>query len=242
MSRVLVKLSGEVLGTRASSGSGETTPKGVLDADMLDAQAAEIAETVRGGIQIALVIGGGNIVRGNELESLNLHRVTADHMGMLATVINALAFRDAVERHGIPAEVLCSHPIPSVAEGYSARRARALLNEGRVVLLAGGTGNPLFTTDTAACLRGIEIDADLVVKATKVDGVYSANPATDPEAKRFDELTFDEVISLNLKVMDIPAISLCRDHGLPIAVCDMTVPGTLTKVMHGAKVGTRIGV
>jgi len=232
--RVLIKLSGEFLG--GANGSG-------IDAATLDRTAAEIVAATASGVEISLVIGGGNLFRGSadaSLAAVGLGRVTGDHMGMLATLINALAFRDVLEARGKPAVVLSSHPVATVVEGYSARLTVDHLAAGRIVLHAGGTGNPLFTTDTAACLRGIETGADLVVKATKVDGVYSADPVADDTATRYDELTYMEVIERRLGVMDLTAITLCREHGLPVVICDIAEPGALTKVVRGAKVGTRI--
>ena len=233
LSRVLVKLSGESLAGDLGFG---------IDAATLETTATEIA-TAATMVQLSLVVGGGNLFRGAEaggLAAVGLRRVTGDHMGMLATLINALAFRDALVALGTPAVVLASHPIPTVAEGYSVHKALAHLESGKVVLHAGGTGNPLFTTDTAACLRGIETGADLIVKATRVDGVYSADPLTDSTAERFDELTYMEIIDRRLGVMDLTAVTLCREHGMPLVVCDATRPGTLTQVVRGAKVGTRI--
>ena len=229
--RIVVKLSGEALGGAAGAG---------LDAEVLARTAAESAAAAK-TCQLALVIGGGNLIRGATLAATGIERVTGDHMGMLATIINALAFRDALARLDARAEVFSSHAIASVVEGYSVRRADAAMRSGAVVLLAGGTGNPLFTTDTAACLRGMEIGADLVVKATKVDGVYSADPLLHPAAERFDRLTYRDVLGRRLRVMDMTAIALCEEHALPLLVCDIGVPGTLTKVAAGAKVGTRVG-
>lgn len=233
LSRVLVKLSGEGLAGAAGFG---------IDPATLRQTAAEVAAAATAA-QISLVVGGGNLFRGagdDGLAAVGVQRVTGDHMGMLATSINALAFRDALLALGTQAVVLASHPIPTVAEGYSVQKALDHLAAGRVVLHAGGTGNPLFTTDTAACLRGIETGAQLVVKATKVDGVYSADPLTRPDAQRFDELTYMEVLDKRLGVMDLTAITLCREHGMPVVVCDATRPGTLTRIVRGAKVGTRI--
>ena len=232
LSRVLVKLSGEGLAGAAGFGIGPGT---------LKETAAEVAAAARRA-QVSLVVGGGNLFRGADdgLGTVGVQRVTGDHMGMLATVINALAFRDALVALGTQAVVLASHPIPTVAEGYSVQKALGHLEAGRVVLHAGGTGNPLFTTDTAACLRGIETGAQLIVKATKVDGVYSADPLARPDAERFDELTYMEVLDKRLGVMDLTAITLCREHGMPVVVCDATRPGTLTQIVQGAKVGTRI--
>ena len=228
--RIVVKLSGEALG--GASGRG-------LDADVLARTAAEVAAAAA-KCQLALVIGAGNLIRGKTLAATGIDRATAHHMGMLATIINALAFRDALGRLGTPAEVFSSHAVATVVEGYSVRRADALLESGAVVLLAGGTGNPFFTTDTAACLRAVELNADLVVKATKVDGVYSADPLVDPNAVRFDALSYMEVIEKRLQVMDLTAVALGQEHDLPVLVCDIAAPGALTKVAAGAKVGTRI--
>ena len=228
--RVVLKLSGEALGGEAGVG---------IVPHVLTGLAAEVASAAA-DVELALVIGGGNLVRGTALAGASLDRVTADQMGMLATIVNALAFRDALLGQGVAAEILSSHAIASVAEGYSAAAARRQLAAGTVVLLAGGTGNPLFTTDTAACLRGIELGADLVVKATKVDGVYSADPTTNPDAKRFKELSYAMVLEKRLRVMDLTAITLCEEHELPVVVCDIARAGTLTKAVGGAKVGTRI--
>ena len=228
--RIVVKLSGEALGGAAGAG---------LDAEVLARTAAEAAAAAK-TCQLALVIGGGNLIRGATLAATGIERATGDHMGMLATIINALAFRDALARLDARTEAFSSHAIASVVEGYSVRRADAAMRSGAVVLLAGGTGNPLFTTDTAACLRAVELGADLVVKATKVDGVYSADPLTDPNAARFDSLRYMDVIARRLQVMDLTAIALAQEHDLPVVVCDIAAPGALTKVAAGAKVGTRI--
>ena len=233
----MVKLSGEALG--GPSGVG-------IDANILKRMAQDIAAMVSRGpdaaeaAEVAVVVGGGNLVRGAELEAAGLDRITGDHMGMLATVMNALAFRDALAAAGADAAVLSSHAIPTVADGYSVGLARECLAAGMIAVLGGGTGNPLFTTDTAACLRGVEIGADLVIKATKVDGVYSADPNEFPDAKRFDELTYMEVIEKRLRVMDLTAIALCQEHDLPVVVCNVAEPGALTRVARGDKVGTRI--
>lgn len=233
LSRILVKLSGEGLAGDAGFG---------IDPAALEATATEIAAAAT-VVQLSLVVGGGNLFRGSSddgLAAVGLDRVTGDHMGMLATLMNALALRDALFEIGTDAVVLASHEIPSVAEGYSLERTLGHLDAGKVVVHGGGTGNPLFTTDTAACLRGIEIGAEVIIKATKVDGVYSADPLSDPGAERFDELTYMEVLDKQLKVMDLTAITLCREHGMPVVVCDATRPGTLTRIVRGDKVGTRI--
>lgn len=233
LSRILVKLSGEGLAGDAGFG---------IDPETLMQTATEVAAAAT-TVQLSLVVGGGNLFRGaadDGLAGVGLDRVTGDHMGMLATLINALAFRDALVAVGADAVVLASHAIPTVAEGYSVERALGHLEAGKVVLHAGGTGNPLFTTDTAACLRGIETGAEVIIKATQVDGVYSADPLVDPDAERFDDLTYMEVLDRRLGVMDLTAITLCREHGMPVVVCDATRPGTLTRIVRGAKVGTRI--
>ena len=229
--RLVLKISGEALGGERGNG---------IDAAVLARTAAEVAAVASAGAEVAVVVGGGNLVRGAELAAAGLDRVTGDHMGMLATVMNALAFRDALGALGAQAKVLASIAIPTVADGYSAHQAREYLDAGVIVLLAGGTGNPLFTTDTAACLRGVEIGADLVIKATKVDGVYSADPTHDPDAERFTDLTYMEVIEKQLRVMDLTAIALCQEHDLPVVVCNVSEPGALTRVAGGDKVGTRI--
>lgn len=235
--RLVVKLSGEALGGPTGAG---------IDAAILKRTAQDVAAMVARGptagqlAEVAVVVGGGNLVRGAELEAAGLDRITGDHMGMLATVMNALAFRDALLAAGAAATVLSSHAIPTVADGYSVGLARECLAAGMIAVLAGGTGNPLFTTDTAACLRGVEIGADLVVKATKVDGVYSADPNEFPDAIRFDELTYMDVIEKRLRVMDLTAIALCEEHDLPVVVCSVAEPGALTRVARGDKVGTRI--
>ena len=185
-------------------------------------------------------MGGGNLFRGAALARAGLNRVTGDHMGMLATVMNALAFRDVLQSLGARATVLSAIPMAGMVEGYSQPRAVDLIQAGHVVIFAAGTGNPFFTTDSAACLRGIEIDADIVLKATKVDGVYSADPHLDASAQRFDRLSYDEVIARNLKVMDMTAICLCRDHEMPIVVFDMNAAGALQRIVAGERVGTLI--
>ena len=194
-----------------------------------------------GGVQVAVVLGAGNLFRGAELQEAGMDRVTGDHMGMMATVMNALAFRDMLLNLGVGAQVFSALKIATIAAGYSRDAAVRALDQGRVVIFAAGTGNPFFTTDSAACLRGIEIRADAVLKATKVDGVYSADPKLDPDAKRFDTLSYNEVISRDLKVMDLTAFSLCRDHQMPLVVFDMNAKGALTRIVAGERVGTLIG-
>ena len=229
--RILVKLSGEALGGARGIG---------IDPSVLSRTAVGIAASAEAGLEIALVVGGGNLCRGAALADAGIDRVTGDQMGMLATVMNALALRDALAAAGADAELLAAHAIASVADAYSARRARALLAAGTVLLLAGGTGNPLFTTDTAACLRAIEVEADLAVKATKVDGVYSADPLVHADAERFDALTYREAIDRRLRVMDLTAMALCEEHALPLVVCNIDEPHALTRIASGANVGTLV--
>ena len=206
--RILLKLSGEALGL---DGVG-------IDPKVLDRTALEIGQLVGIGIQVGLVIGGGNLFRGAALSAAGLDRVTGDHMGMLATVMNALAMRDALERANIQTVVMSSIPMSGVVEHYDRRLAIRHLQEGDVVIFSAGTGNPFFTTDSAACLRGIEIEADIVLKATKVDGVYSDDPVTNPSATRFDAITYSKVLDDQLGVMDLTAICLARDHNMPLRV------------------------
>ena len=229
--RILLKLSGEAL-----TGDGDFG----IDPKVLDRMAVEIGQLVGLGVQIGLVIGGGNLFRGAALHAAGMERVTGDHMGMLATVMNALAMRDALERASIPTRVMSAIPMSGVVEHYDRRTAIRHLNASDVVIFSAGTGNPFFTTDSAACLRGIEIDADLILKATKVDGVYSADPEKDPSAIKFDHLTFDDVIDKKLAVMDMTAILLSRDHGVPIKVFNMNRPGALLANVLGDADGTLI--
>ena len=229
-SRVLLKLSGEALGTE---GFG-------INPAVLDRTALEIGQLVGIGIQVGLVIGGGNLFRGAELSLAGLDRVTGDHMGMLATVMNALAMRDALERANINTVVMSAIPMSGVVEHYDRRLAMRHLNDGDVVIFSAGTGNPFFTTDSAACLRGIEINADIVLKATKVDGIYSADPMKDSTATRFDQLTYDEVLERQLGVMDLTAICLARDHNMPLRVFAMDKTGALRNAVVGENEGTLV--
>ena len=229
--RILLKQSGEALTGDADFG---------IDPKVLDRMAVEVGQLVGLGVQIGMVIGGGNLFRGAALHSAGMERVTGDHMGMLATVMNALAMRDALERASIPTRVMSAIPMSGVVEHYDRRTAIRHLNASDVVIFSAGTGNPFFTTDSAACLRGIEIDADLILKATKVDGVYSADPEKDPSAIKFDHLTFDDVIDKKLAVMDMTAILLSRDHGVPIKVFNMNCPGALLANVLGDADGTLI--
>ena len=213
-----------------------------IDPEVLSRGASEIKSLIEAGVQVSIVIGGGNIFRGAGLAAGGMDRVTADQMGMLATVINALAMQDAVERIGLRARVMSAIKINEVCEDYIRRRAVRHLEKGRVVILAAGTGNPFFTTDSAASLRAIEVDADLMIKATKVDGVYSADPNVDPEAVRFDVLDYDSVLERKLGVMDATAVVLCRDNGMPLRVVDMRRPGAFLNAALGADEGTLVTV
>jgi len=229
--RILLKLSGEALTGSKSFG---------IDPKILDAMALEIGQLVGIGVQVGLVVGGGNLFRGAELQQAGLDRVTGDHMGMLATVMNALALRDALERSNIATQVMSSIPMSGVVDHYDRRKAIRALTNGDVVIFSAGTGNPFFTTDSAACLRGIEVDAEIVLKATKVDGVYSADPMKDPDAIRFDRLTYDDVLDKKLEVMDLTAICLCRDHDMPLRVFEMSKQGALLNIVRGGNDGTLI--
>ena len=229
--RILLKLSGEALTGSAEFG---------IDPKVLDRMAMEIGQLVEIGVQVGLVIGGGNLFRGAELSTAGMERVTGDHMGMLATVMNALAMRDALERASISTRVMSAIPMSGVVEHYDRRTAIRHLKDGDVVIFSAGTGNPFFTTDSSACLRGIEINADLVLKATKVDGVYSADPVKDPGAEKYDRLTFDEVLDKKLGVMDLTAICLSRDHNLPVRVFNMNKAEALFNIIVGKDEGTLI--
>ena len=228
--RILLKLSGEALGI---NGVG-------IDPAVLDRTALEVGQLVGIGVQVGIVVGGGNLFRGAELHEAGLDRVTGDHMGMLATVMNALAIRDALERANISTVVMSAIPMSGVVEHYDRRLVIRHLTQGRVVIFSGGTGNPFFTTDSAACLRGIEINADIVLKATKVDGVYSADPVKYPDAEKFDRLTYDDVIERQLGVMDLTAICLARDHKMPLREIAMEETGALRNAIVGEDEGTLI--
>jgi len=229
--RILLKLSGEALIGEKNSG---------IDLQVLNRLAGELGELSRAGIQIGLVIGGGNILRGAEKASEGMDRVTSDHMGMLATVINALAMQDALENIGQAVRVMSALQIRQVCEDYIRRRAVRHLEKGRIVIFAAGTGNPFFTTDSAASLRAIEINADLLIKATKVDGVYSADPAKDPTAAFYSRLTYDQALDERLDVMDATALVLCRDHNIPLRVMNVFQPGAIMRLMRGETIGSRI--
>ena len=229
--RVLLKLSGEAL--MGEKGYG-------IDQKIVQFISKEIKEVSSLGVQLAVVIGGGNIFRGLEASSEGMERTTADYMGMLATVLNALALQNALEHRGIPTRVLSAIEMRELAEPYIRRRAMRHLEKGRVVIFAAGTGNPYFTTDTAAALRAMEIGAHVILKATKVDGVYSSDPMKDPRAKKFPEITFIDVLKKGLKVMDSTAVSLCMDNNLPIVVFNLMGKGNVKKIIEGKKVGTLV--
>ncbi|MHC4858860.1 MAG: UMP kinase [Planctomycetota bacterium] len=227
--RVLLKISGQALGDTG------------IDGEALETLTREIKDAAATGAGIGVVLGGGNLLRARDLELPRVRRAVRDRMGMLATIANALALADSLSDAGQPAEVFTATPMPAIAEPFRMERARTLLDRGRVILLAGGTGHPYFTTDTAAALRALEIGAEALLKATKVDGVYSADPHEDPDAVRYDKLSYDQVLKMELGVMDLTSITLCRENGLPVHVFDMSVPGNMRRVILGEEVGTRVG-
>ncbi len=231
--RILLKLSGEALMGEDSYG---------INRAVIERIVAEIRDVVSLGVQVAVVIGGGNIFRGVAPAAEGMDRATADYMGMLATVMNAMALQDAMKRGGVECRVQSALNLEQVAEPYIRGKALRYLEEGKVVIFGAGTGNPFFTTDTAAALRGVEMDAQVVIKATKVDGVYTADPKKDPKATRYQNLTFDEAIVKNLKVMDATALTLCRDQKLPIIVCSIFKEGALKRVVMGQDEGTLVRV
>lgn len=229
--RILLKLSGESL---------QWTQKYGLSTDVLHSYAEQIKAVVGTGVQVGIVIGGGNIFRGLQGARKGFDRVKGDQMGMLATIINSLALQSALEDNGVKAKVLTSIRMEPVGEYYSKAKALDYLEAGYVVIIGGGTSNPYFSTDSASALRGIELEADVMLKGTRVDGVYTADPEKDPAAEKFDEITFDEVYRRNLKVMDMTAFTLCRENGLRVIVFDMDTPGNLEKVLAGEKIGTLV--
>jgi uridylate kinase len=229
--RILIKLSGEALLGDAEGG---------IDPDILDRLAREVAECVAGGAEIALVLGGGNLFRGAKLAARGMDRVTGDHMGMLATVMNALAMQDALERIGVPTRVMSALKINQVCEDYIRRRAMRHLEKGRVVIFAAGTGNPFFTTDSAASLRAVEIGADLLIKATKVNGIYSADPVKHPDAHFYKRLSYDQALREELGVMDATAIVLCRDNRIPLRVMNLYESGALVRAAAGEDIGSLV--
>jgi len=229
--RILLKLSGESLA--AGSGHG-------IDAGRLSAYASQIKEIAGSGVQVAIVIGGGNIFRGLQGAAKGFDRVKGDQMGMLATVINSLALSNALEAVGQDVEVYTSLNMYPIGRYYSSREAIASLEAGKVAIIAGGTGNPFFTTDTASALRGVEVKADVMLKGTRVDGIYTADPEKDPKATKFDTITYDEVLARGLRVMDLTATALCKENSLPVVVFDMDTPGNLLKVVMGEGIGTKV--
>jgi len=229
--RVVIKLSGEGLAGDNGFGISPAVIRGVAE---------QIREVHGLGVEIGIVIGGGNIIRGVSAASQGMDRATADYMGMMAGIMNSVALQDALEKEDVPTRVLSALEIKEVAEPYIRRRAMRHLEKGRIVIFAAGTGNPYFTTDTAAALRAAEIHADLIMKATRVDGVYGADPETHPDAVRFDRLSYEEAIQRNLRFMDQTAIQLCRENAVPIVVFDMTVSGNIRKVVCGERVGTLV--
>ena len=229
--RILLKLSGQVLA--GESGSG-------INVAVLNRIAGEIKEVSDLGTEVGIVIGGGNIFRGISAQSREIDRVSADYMGMLATIINSIALQNAIERQGVPSRVLTAINMPQVAEPYIRRRATRHLEKKRVVIFAAGTGNPYFSTDTAAALRAIEINAEIILKATKVDGIYDRDPVSDSAAQRYSDISYLEVLNKGLKVMDATAVSLCMDNKLPMIIFDLTEPGNIRKVVLGASIGTTI--
>ena len=229
--RVLLKLSGEALMGDLDYG---------IDTAMLTRVAEEVVEVTRQGVQVALVIGGGNIFRGAGLVQSGINRVAGDHMGMLATVMNSIAMQDAIEKQGVACRVMSALPIDRMCEEYVQRNAIEHLEQGRVVIFAAGTGNPFFTTDTAGCLRAIEIGADSVLKATKVNGVYDSDPMKNPDAVRYETLTFDEVLAKNLAVMDMTAIVLCRENRMPLRIFNLNEAGALPGAIKDKTIGTTV--
>lgn len=229
--RILLKLSGESL---------QGTQKYGLSTDVLHSYAEQIKAVVGTGVQVGIVIGGGNIFRGLQGARKGFDRVKGDQMGMLATIINSLALQSALEDNGVKAKVLTSIRMEPIGEYYSKAKALDYLEAGYIVIIGGGTSNPYFSTDSASALRGIELEADVMLKGTRVDGVYTADPEKDPAAEKFDEITFDEVYRRNLKVMDMTAFTLCRENGLRVIVFDMDTPGNLEKVLAGEKIGTLV--
>ena len=230
--RILLKYSGEALMGRVSFG---------IDPAVLDNIAIDIAGLIKLGVEVGLVIGGGNLFRGKALSQAGLGRVTGDHMGMLATVMNALALRDALERIDLPARIMSAIPMLGVVDPYHRRKALTHLRDGQVVIFAAGTGNPFFTTDSAACLRAIEVGADIVLKATKVDGIYNVDPINNPNAIRYDYLTYQDVLRQGLQVMDLTAICLCNEHNMLLQVFNMFTPDALRRIVLGEQVGTIVG-
>ncbi len=229
--RVLLKLSGEALA--AGSGFG-------IDAIFIHKVAEEIAAVHALGCQIGIVVGGGNFFRGVAQQAIDMDRVAADHMGMLSTVINSIALQDAIEKRGLTCRVMSAIEMHQVAEPYIRRRAMRHLEKGRIVIFAAGTGNPFFSTDTAASLRAMEIKADILLKATSVDGIYTADPKTNPDVTKFEQITYNDILRLNLRVMDTTAVSLCKDNNMPMMVFSMKEQGNIVRVVRGEKLGSLV--
>jgi uridylate kinase len=229
--RVLLKLSGEALA--AGSGFG-------IDAIFIHKVAEEIAAVHALGCEIGIVVGGGNFFRGVAQQAIDMDRVAADHMGMLSTVINSIAMQDAIEKRGLTCRVMSAIAMHQVAEPYIRRRAMRHLEKGRIVIFAAGTGNPFFSTDTAASLRAMEIKADILLKATSVDGIYTADPKTNPDATKLEQVTYNDILRLNLRVMDTTAVSLCKDNNMPMMVFSMKEPGNIVRVVSGEKLGSLV--
>ncbi len=227
--RVLLKLSGEALMGNQQYG---------IDSERLNDYAEEIAAAVKAGAQIAIVIGGGNIFRGLQGASKGMDRIQGDYMGMLATVINSMAIQSTLQAKGVKAALLSGLYIDRIADSMSSAKAIKLLEEGYVVVIGGGTGNPFFTTDTGSALRAAEIKAEIILKGTRVDGIYTADPEKDPTAKKYESITYDEAYAKNLKVMDLTAFTMCKENNIPMLVFDMNTKGNLTKVLNGEKIGT----
>ncbi len=229
--RVMLKLSGEALGGEAGAG---------LDQKAITAIAGEVRDAAAAGVEIALVVGGGNFLRGSQVTSLGIERGTGDYMGMMATMINALALQSVIEGLGFPTRVCSALHSQMVAEAYIRRRAIRHMEKGRIVILAGGTGNPYFTTDTAASLRAVELGCEVLLKATKVDGIYTADPLKDPNARKYETLTYNECLEQNLRVMDATAFTMCRENKLPIVVYSIRQPGATMQAVKGEKIGTLV--
>ncbi|MCU0393221.1 MAG: UMP kinase [Thermoflexibacter sp.] len=229
--RILLKLSGEALMGERNYG---------IDPNRLEQYAQEIKKVASQGVQVAIVIGGGNIFRGGQSERIGIDRVQGDHMGMLATLINGMALQSALEKTGLYTRLMSAIPINQVCEPFIRRRAVRHLEKGRIVIFGAGTGNPYFTTDSAASLRAIEIEANVVLKGTRVDGIYTADPEKNPDAKRYTNVSFEEVFNKGLNVMDMTAFTLCKENNLPIVVFDMNIPGNLLKLVQGEEVGTLV--
>ena len=229
--RVMLKLSGEALGGEAGAG---------LDQKAITAIAGEVRDAAAAGVEIALVVGGGNFLRGSQVTSLGIERGTGDYMGMMATMMNALALQSVIEGLGFPTRVCSALHSQMVAEAYIRRRAIRHMEKGRIVILAGGTGNPYFTTDTAASLRAVELGCEVLLKATKVDGIYTADPMKDPSARKYEALTYNECLEQNLKVMDATAFTMCRENKLPIVVYSIRQPGATMQAVKGEKIGTLV--